>query len=1031
MRLLARLFSILILLFLGSTASAMEQRIGDFEIAIDAPWRMEPRNRNLQHCAEASDCGSGYEFGAIPINVAILDGFLPNRAVKGSYLLQRALQRMERGVDESGFVTALKVANQVLNPFADDLFGEYPNMTLDRFVVLTVFERIDGRFVRRAAYRINDMHEVERTVGAWEWAAPGEEIRPRPLRQLCRRWSGMDCRQLSGLRETSEWHSIAMYTPTNKTPGSNVYLKLDVTLEASTGRETFSQFVKVHLGEEPLPKFGKDWYYGDIHYHSQGTDNDGESGYSYRSALQAMSALGLDFAFATDHASDSKQLISLPLTAFAEALALPAPSLSTKHVLRDLNHDRFSYYIEVLNGPNGANREVASYTRKNFEQIQLVRQFGQQQIGRDFATPQLFLGSEIDIIPEFEIGKNAEFWFRDSCTDLGLLIRRLHNNGVLGALVSSVGSLIDISHPDPDVCGSDDLVDHRPDGRALIRDIQGPHNGELVSKNFFGRQHMLHLPEDPQRRDAFISSRTSIYGGATRRMKDVLRSEFAGPNGVLFLAHPVSTPSGSGEDRIGPDIAPYAEAPLLDAFNSKHVLGLQLWNENNHFKTEMGDGDAVSTRPDSSAGIEGEMVPVANLKEWRHKKSIRSSSILEGIRMWDSMLMWGLDPSMTREIEWLADDEPRRVFMAGGSDAHGDYNYRRDGYVVGVRAIGDGAIGSPRNLVFGGPPKGTPIIVGDGSGTPVSQGQIVGAFRDGNFVVTDGPIIRMAYDKNNNDRIDGQDTPMGSIIDVGGLVTSSRRVLPLLVEWKSTPEFGQVAEIDLYIGVFSNEYSEGWFYHPRRNQGDLEVNTLSWKNEGTGKTLYPARLRTPLGDRGVFRARMVDPTDDSVMSTDIPAYQGYAGSRVIRIDPADFPVALLRQERVDTERECGSLTSGSGSVAALRGSARANAPSGEGRTAPIGTPTTNMPERPTLEGDGDLIVVDPPDRPDIGGCIIGHYEDPRIADKMFVRAELRGRKSDGVIRKAFTNPIWFNMNYNNFFLDQENAVEETQELIEN
>jgi hypothetical protein len=49
--------------------------------------------------------------------------------------------------------------------------------------------------------------------------------------------------------------------------------------------------VTVHLGETPLPRFDNRWLYGDLHYHSQGTDNEGEAAYNYRGVLRAMGAL--------------------------------------------------------------------------------------------------------------------------------------------------------------------------------------------------------------------------------------------------------------------------------------------------------------------------------------------------------------------------------------------------------------------------------------------------------------------------------------------------------------------------------------------------------------------------------------------------------------------------------------------------------------------------------------------------------------------------------------------------------------------
>ena len=73
------------------------------------------------------------------------------------------------------------------------------------------------------------------------------------------------------------------------------------------------------------------------------------------------------------------------------------------------------------------------------------------------------------------------------------------------------------------------------------------------------------------------------------------------------------------------------------------------------------------------------------------------------------MNLMGLDLDHQARLPWLAAGQPRRVFMAGGSDAHGDLSYRRAGYYLGADNANDTALGKPRNLVFAGAPAG-PVI---------------------------------------------------------------------------------------------------------------------------------------------------------------------------------------------------------------------------------------------------------------------------------------------------------------------------------
>lgn len=981
-------------LFYCLSTNATEQRIGDFEIAIDAPWRMEPHKRGLTNCGVNCNSSSAYRYGAIPINIAILDAFLPDEP--NDFMLQRALQGHERGD-----ISTVKTIKELFDP-RDDLFSEYPNIVLRRFESLVVSEKIAGRFVKRSEYTINDLHEIEKTNGAWQWSANSANPPPRPTRQLCRRWQGSDCRSTANLQGTSEWHAIGLYTPASKKPGSDVILKLDLKLTTGQGnqveRKTFTQYVNVHLGESPMPRFDSNWYYGDIHYHSQGTDNDGESGYSYRSALQAMGAIGLDFAFATDHASNSRQIVTLSKDNLGEVFG--------PNVLRDLSPDRFAHNIGIVNGADGANREVASYPRNAVNGLIPNANLGINNAKRNLFVPQIFLGAEVDVIPEFEEGKNSHFQFQRACEDLPLFLKRLEIGGGLKALLGGIGDFIDVSDPNPNICGNDNMTTAAGDGRLLIRDVQGPFGSHLLSRNFFGRQHMLHLPQQANRTDSFIASNTSLYGGATRRLKDILSTEFRQPNGIVFLAHPNNTPSGSDFGRIGPDIAPFAEAPLLDAFRSENVLGLQLWNEDNHFKTTMGKGDAINSRPDENDGFKGELIPVADLSNWRHEKEQKFS--VSGLSMWDSMLMWGIDPAITKTVDWLPEGEPRRVFIAGGSDAHGDYNYRREGYFVGITDIADGAIGKPRNLLFAGTPQGQPISSGQKIGTPVSQPQIVQAFREGNFIVTDGPIIRLAYDANKNGKIDANDIPMG------GVATVNQCGFPLLVEWKSTPEFGKVKSIDLKIGVFSDQHADGWVYqpwHPNPSQpekkpSDFYFNTFT--DADTGKTLTKSELSSPLGWRGKNREHFFDPSTDSIMTINISSAKGYAGVKRVEIEPEQFPVATLstknicltqfktnNKKRPFVKKQPVEKLLVESRKSKIRTIKRQVNPNGVGGGL-------------TQVGDTGVVLPTPNPTPPIDpNCIVRNFTNSATPDRMYIRAELKGKLNGKLPLKAYSNPIWF------------------------
>ena len=161
----------------------------------------------------------------------------------------------------------------------------------------------------------------------------------------------------------------------------------------------FGDFLKVHLAAEPLPRFDDRWVYGDLHYHSQGTDNEGESAINYRGVSQAMKALGLDYVFATEHASNSRKITGVHQVFVTDILGLPwwlqdikqwlldflrdqsvgAPVIEFDS-LRDMSPQRFAYLYDWLNLPGGVNAQVGAS-------------------GGPARAPQIFLGGEVDAWP--------------------------------------------------------------------------------------------------------------------------------------------------------------------------------------------------------------------------------------------------------------------------------------------------------------------------------------------------------------------------------------------------------------------------------------------------------------------------------------------------------------------------------------------------------------------------------------------------------------------------------------------------------
>lgn len=608
----------------------------------------------------------------------------------------------------------------------------------------------------------------------------------------------------------------------------------------------FANTLRVHYAAQPLPKFGTGWVYGDIHYHSQGTDNEGESGMSYRAVIQTMKAMGLDFIIASDHASGGIQLTDIEKI-FVDKLPDDLPYLPdwdwikqmildkiagysvpldrTYNAARDMNLRRWKYFRSWINDPNGVNQQVLS--------------------GGGTRMPQIFLGGEVDAIPEIseaervsgylEYGDGLRYDWTKICTDVPSEFLTLQNLTTF------------------QVCPTRDslLTLAAEGGRWKVHDVQG-----LATITYYARQHFISMPLDPAREDGFVASNTTQYGGAFNRLKTFFEEDY-GPQqnkGYVFLAHPVSAASGKTSGRMGPDILPYSDVQLQTAFQSPAFLGLQLWNEDNH----------LSSAPGTAFPIAGGSVRWQTVNE-----SGQLFSLHHGAAAWDKLNLWGINPSKTSQIGWL-DGGPRRSFMAGGSDAHGDMNFRREGAITGWDNAVDTALGKPRNLVFVGDNRTQTV----GSAQTLGQTQTIQAFATGNFAVTDGPVVRIAIDTNNNGVIDDGDVLMGGVQTLP--INNTSTTVPLIVEWKSTPEFGPVGSIDLYVGSQAGT-AEGIVYAPD-GHGPMKATATTTLNGPNGTTFKKISDRYWADRTGKLRI------------TPLAKFEGYSGSRKIILDRNDYPL---------------------------------------------------------------------------------------------------------------------------------------------
>ncbi|AKC86937.1 hypothetical protein [Pseudoxanthomonas suwonensis] len=836
--------SLFLLLAVCSNVSAGNGQEGTFEFAIDAPWRIEPVVDQL----------GNRSYGAIPIIIAVTD------------------------------------ANIIPFDNPDDDRQKY---RIGNFCELKVFGA-GGTWRQNIGFE--QLSEIEHTghsgttwkTGAWGPGYMGGN--ESPSHRVCKPGEP-SCASSRTPHGTSEWYATAWYTPVPAdgfVPGAD--LPLTLTAIFTTGPEvscdsvhdadflSLTNHVSVHAGEAPLPRFDDRWAYGDLHYHSQGTDNEGEQGYGYRGTLKAMGAIGLDFAFATEHASDSLQIVDVDFDGYGPMFIGGIQAGFSDHplILRDMSAPRFRFLHGELWRPQGANLDSAFRGSSPSLPPQTVR-------ARRIA-PQIFLGGEVDVVPEVGANDNSTSW------------------SYAGGQISLNDLCGGWKHPITD-CNPSRLREQR-NGATILKDVQG------INEYHPARAHMVYLPRDAARADAFVSSRTGRYGGASRQMtkgSDALLPEIeAGGDrgkGYVFLAHPIPFGNCDGgppnlRGGPGPDVVPYTKQMLDQAFRSRAVLGLQLWNEDVRMLNRSGDGDTTETgfhSDDDDGGYGFRNSPPGGfadgafeLQPWHHRDRPSYARHCEGVewmlttgtRLWDQLMLKGLSPSETASIDWLPAGDPRRLFMAGGSDAHGDLNHHRAGYMLGLERVDDMAIGKPRNLVMAGKPQtalnrlglsssrhvsprgrealadnrattagvenstggagatgptGVPAATSvlDDQVNAYSQSQIVAALAEGAFSVTDGPALRIAIDRNGNGRIDDADTPMGGIIETYGDVT-----LPLLVEWQSNEEWGPVYQVDLIVGISTPHSAAGRFeevFAPFNNGPRTRLTQASEQVEHTRK----------------------------------------------------------------------------------------------------------------------------------------------------------------------------------------------------
>jgi hypothetical protein len=235
--------------------------------------------------------------------------------------------------------------------------------------------------------------------------------------------------------------------------------------------------------------------------------------------------------------------------------------------------------------------------------------------------------------------------------------------------------------------------------------------------------------------------------------------------GLVFAAHP--------KQPLAQEIngGTWGASDIDDGASSPSFVGLQLWN------TRITKVASSSSLPHSEGGLN----PLMDMERCSEEESNCYPHYLDKneIPLWDRTLSRYLTKSN------------HQVFMLGGSDAHGDFNYMVQAKGLGYSGgpVNDNAYGKVRTVV----PLDTP-----------SAEDAVEAMGRGVAIATDGPLLIFGFDRTGDGTIDqtgvGEDGVLGT-----SWMTLRETVPELTFRWQSTPEFGEIEEVYLYRGTAATE----------------------------------------------------------------------------------------------------------------------------------------------------------------------------------------------------------------------------------
>lgn len=287
------------------------------------------------------------------------------------------------------------------------------------------------------------------------------------------------------------------------------------------------------------------------------------------------------------------------------------------------------------------------------------------------------------------------------------------------------------------------------------------------------------FPETAGAPGAVIMTGDGSPGAPALPLKDALR-RIASAGGFAYAAHPF--------DPISPILRGGSWDPGADFLSQDGsqlqtgLVGLEPWNRaTSKTADEARDPLCIRRDADPSTCFQADM---GADQYARLEKAIGMG--------WKPMLVKSL-PSQAS-----ASSPNFKMFLAAGSDAHGDFNYEATMDAVdflskpsrGVSGYAeDNALGKLSTVVY------SPAGMGE-------RGEnVLAALRDGRSVLSNGPLLIAGFDRDNDGVLDGSGD-----VGIGQEISSSLHELPpLSLAWASSKEFGTLVSLRLFVGSPSGE----------------------------------------------------------------------------------------------------------------------------------------------------------------------------------------------------------------------------------